>query len=119
MGDEKQLILIGLVEPKSSDAIEAFNSWYLGNHIEDTYNCPEVTSVTSYKAVRGFLGDAPAEYLTIYTFRGQDAAAAEAALGAYQADPDGWAERQPNNDSMKIVGAGWYEAAISFGPKTG
>ena len=46
-----------------------------------------------------------------------DAAAAEAALFAYQADPDGWAERQPNNDSMKVVSAGWYEQVLEFGPK--
>ena len=111
------LILIGLVEPKTTDLIQAFNDWYLGNHIEDTYNCPQVRSVRSFRATRGFLGDAPAEYLTIYEFDGDDAAAAEAALGAYQADPDGWAKRQPNNDSMKVVSAGWYEQVLEFGPK--
>ncbi len=111
----KKLILMGLVEPKSEDLVEAFNSWYLGNHVEDTYNCPVITSVRSFKAVRGFLGDAPAQFLTIYEFEGDDAEAAEAALAAYQSDPNGWAQRQPNNDSMAVVGAGWYEEAIAFG----
>ena len=111
----KKLILMGLVEPKSEDLVEAFNSWYLGNHVEDTYNCPVIKSVRSFKAVRGFLGDAPAQYLTIYEFEGHDAEAAEAALAAYQSDPNGWAQRQPNNDSMAVVGAGWYEEAIAFG----
>lgn len=113
----KKLILMGLVEPKTEDLIQAFNDWYLGNHIEDTYHCPEITSVRSFKSAKGFLGGAPAAYLTIYEFRGTDADAAERALGAYQADPNGWDQRQPSNDSMKIVGAGWYEEVISFGPK--
>ena len=114
---DNTLILIGLVEPKTQDLVQAFNQWYLGNHIEDTYNCPQVKSVRSFRATKGFLGDPPAEYLTIYEFEGADAAAAEAALLAYQADPKGWAERQPSNDSMKIVSAGWYEQVLSFGPK--
>ena len=114
---DNTLILIGLVEPKTEDLVEAFNQWYLGNHIEDTFNCPQVKSVRSFRAAKGFLGDPPAGYLTIYEFEGDDAAAAEAALLAYQADPDSWAERQPNNDSMKIVSAGWYEQVLSFGPK--
>lgn len=111
----KKLILMGLVQPKSDDLVEAFNSWYLGNHVEDTYHCPEISSVRSFRAVKGFLGDAPAQYLTIYEFKGADAEAAEQALGAYQSDPNGWAKREPNNDSMAIVGAGWYEEAVSFG----
>lgn len=112
---DKKLILMGLVEPASEDLVQAFNDWYLGNHVEDTYNCPVISSVRSFRAVKGFLGDAPAQYLTIYEFTGSDADAAEAALAAYQADPDGWAQRLPNNNSMAVVGAGWYEEAIAFG----
>lgn len=112
--DGKKLILMGLVQPESDDLVEAFEQWYLGNHVEDTFNCPEVSSVRSFRAVKGFLGDPPAEYLTIYEFKGADAEAAEAALAAYQADPNGWAKREPNNNSMAIVGAGWYEEALGF-----
>lgn len=110
----KKLILMGLVEPKSDDLVEAFNQWYLGNHVEDTFNCPQISAVRSFRAVKGFLGAPPAQYLTIYEFIGADADAAEQALAAYQTDPDGWDQRQPNNDSMAVVGAGWYEEAIAF-----
>ena len=113
--DSKKLVLMGLVEPKSEDLVAAFNSWYLGNHVEDTYNCPQITAVRSFKAVKGFLGAPPAQYLTIYEFEGSDAEAAERALAAYQSDPDAWAQRLPNNGSMAVVGAGWYEEAVAFG----
>ena len=110
----KKLVLVGLVQPKK-DQVEAFNEWYLGNHVEDTYNCPNITSVRCFKATRGFMGAPPSEFLTIYEFEGDDAEEAEKALGAYQADPNGWAERKPNNDSMEVVGAGWYEEELTFG----
>ncbi len=110
----KKLILMGLVEPKTEDQVAAFNSWYLGNHVEDTYNCPNVKAVTCYRSERGFLGKSPAGYLTVYEFEGEDAEAAEKILGAYQQDPNGWSQRQPGNDSMAIVGAGWYSEAVKF-----
>ncbi len=110
----KKLVLVGLVAPKK-DQVEAFNEWYLGNHIEDTYNCPEITSVRCFKAARGFLGEVPSAYLTIYEFLGEDAERAEQALGEYQMDPGSWPQRQPNNDSMEVVGAGWYHEELSFG----
>ena len=113
-GSEKKLILMGLVQAKK-DQVEAFNEWYLGNHVEDTYNCPVISSVRCFRAAKGFLGDPPSEFLTIYEFTGSDAEAAEAALGQYQADPNGWAQRQPNNDSMEVVGAGWYHEELTFG----
>lgn len=110
----KKLILMGLVEAKTEDLVDAFNEWYLGNHIEDTYNCPNVKSVRCYKAARGYVGDPPAQFLTIYEFEGEDAQEAERALAAYQADPNGWSGRLPNNDSMGVVGAGWYLEELSF-----
>ncbi len=111
----QKLILMGLVEPETDDLIEAFNNWYLNNHVEDTYNCPNITAVTCYRAVRGFLGEAPSGYLTIYEFEGDDAAEAERLLNEYQADPDAYPAREPANGSMKVVGAGWYEKTVSFG----
>ncbi len=110
----KKLILVGLVEPETEDHVAAFNEWYLGNHVEDTFNCPNIKSVRCFKAVRGFLGDPPSGYLTIYEFEGEDAAEAERVLGDYQADPKSWPKRQPNNNSMKIVGAGWYAEEVAF-----
>ncbi|MFT7651293.1 MAG: hypothetical protein ACI9UU_000395 [Candidatus Azotimanducaceae bacterium] len=109
----KKLVLIGLVQAKK-DQIEAFNEWYLGNHIEDTFNCPEISSVRCLKAAKGFMGEPPAQFLTLYEFKGDNAEVAEQALGAYQMDPNGWAQRQPNNDSMEVVGAGWYHEEVTF-----
>jgi hypothetical protein len=109
----RKLVLVGLVQPKK-DRVAAFREWYLGNHVEDTYNCPNVTSVRCFEAVRGFLGDPPSRYLTIYEFEGEDAEQAERVLGSYQADPDAWSKRQPANDSMEIVGAGWYQEVLAF-----
>lgn len=110
----KKLILVGLVQEKSPDLKQAFEDWYLGNHVEDTFNCPNVKSVSCFKATKGFMGESPSGYITIYEFEGEDAEAAEKILGAYQADPDGWDKRLPNNDSMGIVGAGWYLEELSF-----
>jgi|TARA_B100000315_G_scaffold218953_1_gene220574 hypothetical protein len=84
-----KLILMGLIKP-NQDAREAFEQWYLGNHVEDTFNCPNISAVRCLKAVRGYLGDAPGEYLTIYEFEGDDAVEAERILENYQADPNAW-----------------------------
>ena len=78
----KKLVLVGLVQPESEDLVEAFNQWYLGNHVEDTYNCPNVKSVRCFKAARGFMGAPPSQFLTIYEFEGEDAEAAEQVLAA-------------------------------------
>ncbi|MEN3952807.1 hypothetical protein [Iodidimonas sp. SYSU 1G8] len=110
-----KLVLIGLVEPKTQDHVQAFKDWYLDNHVEDTFNCPNVTAVRCFKALKGFLGEPPAGYITVYEFEGDDAVAAQKILDAYQADPKGWDKRQPNNQSMKIIGAGWYEEEVVFG----
>ena len=61
------------------------------------------------------MGDPPAQYLAVYEFEGEDAEEAERALGAYQEDPNGWSGRQPSNDSMGVIGAGWYVEELSFG----
>ena len=111
----KRLILMGLVQEKDADQKKAFEDWYLGNHIEDTSNCPNVKSVTCFAAKKGFFGDPPAGYLTIYEFEGEDAEAAEKILNAYQSDPKAWDKRLPDNNSMSVVGAGWYLEEVSFG----
>ena len=108
-----RLVLVGLVEPQA-DMEDAFNEWYLGNHVEDTANAPHVTLARCYRAVKGFLGDAPSGYMAIYEVSVDDPAEAERILGAYQRDPDAWADRQPSNGSLKVIGAGWYEEVLAF-----
>jgi hypothetical protein len=110
-----KLVLIGIVDAKTEDHVQAFRDWYLGNHVEDTFNCPNVTGVRCFKAEKPFKGDVPGGYITMYEFEGEDAEAAEKILNAYQADPNGWAQRQPNNNSMQIIGSGWYTEQVKFG----
>lgn len=111
----KKLILVGLVQSMDKANESAFKEWYLGNHVEDTFNCPNVSKVSCFKAARGFMGDSPSGYITIYEFEGEDAEAAEKILGDYQSDPNSYPDRMENNNSMEIVGAGWYLEEVSFG----
>ena len=108
-----RLVLVGLVEAQA-DMEDAFNEWYLGNHVEDTARAPHVQLARCHRAVKGFLGDAPSGYLAIYEVDTADAAEAERILGEYQRDPDAWAERQPGNGSLRVIGAGWYEEVLAF-----
>ena len=114
----EKLVLIGLVEPESEDLVGAFNEWYLGNHVGDTFHCPRVRTARVYKAARGFMGEAPSGYLSIYEFEGSDAADAEAALNAYLADPEAYPDRQPPNGSLKVLGAGWYHEIMHLAPES-
>ena len=110
----KKLVLIGLVEPQV-DMVDAFNEWYLGNHVEDTFHAPHITAARCYRSVRDFANGAPSEYVTIYELTGDDAAEAERVLGEYQRDAEAYPAREPANGSLKVVGAGWYEEVMSFG----
>jgi len=113
----QKFTLIGIVEPATEDLVEAFNQWYLGNHVEDTYRAPVVTSARILRATKSFLDFAPpGAYIALYEMEGESAAGVEAALLNYQQDPAGWSERQPNNGSLGVIGAGFYEEVLSFGP---
>ena len=103
-----KLILVGMVEPQEGMEQE-YDDWYLGNHVEDTANCPTILSGTVYKLVKGFAGTTPAKNITIYEFDADTAEEAEKILADYQRDPSAYANRLPGNGSLKIVGAGWYE----------
>lgn len=108
--------LIGLVEPATEDLVGAFEEWYLGNHVEDTYRAPVVKSARILKAAKGFLDfPNPGPYLAIYELEGESAEQVQAALLAYQADPEGWSGRLPNNGSLGVIGSGFYEEVLRFG----
>ena len=110
----RKLILMGLIEPEA-DMEQAFKDWYLGNHVEDTYHCPNISSARCFKLVKGFMDASPGDYLTIYEFEGEDAEEAERILNEYQADPDSYPPRLPANDSVKVLSTGWYEEELGFG----
>lgn len=111
----QRFTLIGLVEPATEDLVEAFNRWYLGNHVEDTFRAPVVKSARVLKAAKGFLDFAsPGAYIALYEMEGESAAAVEAALLAYQQDPNGWTGREPQNGSLGVIGAGFYEEVLRF-----
>ncbi|MBN1613625.1 MAG: hypothetical protein JW950_04070 [Deltaproteobacteria bacterium] len=109
-----KMILVGLVEPEDPGSQEAFEAWYLGNHVEDTTNCPGFLSGTVWRLERAFAGTAPAGYLTIYEVDAEDPKEAEKILGRYQRDPEAWPKRLPPNGSLKILGAGWYRLDRRF-----
>ena len=111
-----KMVLIGMVEPQPGKEKE-FEDWYLGNHVEDTANCPNILAGTVYKLAKGFAGTTPAGYVTIYEFDEDDAEHAEKILAEYQRNPAAWPARLPGNGSLKIVGAGWYRFEEAFHTK--
>jgi hypothetical protein len=105
-----RFILIGLVAPTSEETRQAFDDWYLGNHIEDTALCPKFISGTVYRLRGKHIGiDAPSEYMAIYEVEAESYEEAERVLNEWQSDPNAWEGRLPNNGSLKVDAAGWYE----------
>ena len=74
--------LIGLVEPIDEASKEAFEEWYLGNHIEDVSHTPGIIRATAHRLVHPFMKTSPPKYITIYEF--ETDAAAEAHLDSAQ-----------------------------------
>lgn len=105
--------LIGLVEPVSEASQEAFEEWYLGNHIEDVSHTPGIVRATAHRLVKTFMNTDPPRYVTIYEFDETSAEDAEKALRKYLAKPT-WPGSKPPNDSLRILSAGWYEIDRSF-----
>jgi hypothetical protein len=105
--------LIGLVEPRDESAREAFQEWYLGNHIEDVSHAPGVIRATVHRLVKPFMKTDPPMYITLYEFETEDVEEAATALRKYLSNP-GWPGRKPDNGSLKILSAGWYIVDRSF-----
>ena len=86
-----RFILIGLVEPTSPEDQEAFDDFYLGQHIYDTALCPNFLSGTVYKLRGGHVGiDIPSEYIAIYEVDADSYEEAERVLNEWQRDPNAW-----------------------------
>ena len=108
-----KLKLIGLVEPVDESAREAFEEWYLGNHIEDVSHVPGIIRATTHRLEKPFMKTDPPQYVTIYEFETEEVGDAAKALREYLNNPT-WPGSKPANDSLKIISAGWYYVDRSF-----
>ena len=113
-----RFILIGLVEPTSPEDQEAFDDFYLGQHIYDTALCPNFLNGTVYKLRGGHVGiDIPSEYIAIYEVDAESYEEAERVLNEWQRDPNAWEGRAEHNEAsaamdhtpLRVKGSGWYE----------
>jgi len=76
---------------------------------------PDYTAVRGFKATRGFMCAPPLPHPRPRIRRWWGIPTAERTLIAYQSDPNSWSKRRPNNNSMAVVGAGWYHEELAFG----
>jgi hypothetical protein len=113
-----RFVLIGLVEPPSPDAQEAFDEWFVGQHIEDTARCPNFIRGGAYRLAGGHLGSTPvSQYLSIYEVEAPSYEEAERVLNEWQRNPDAWEGRRLHTATrekwgiipLKVIGSGWYE----------
>ena len=105
--------LFGLVEPVSEASREAFEEWYLGNHIEDISHTPGIIKATVHRLEKPFMKTDPPQYITIYEFETKTIEDAAEALKKYLSNPT-WPGSKPPNDSLRILSSGWYEVDRSF-----
>ena len=105
--------LIGLVEPVNEASREAFEEWYLGNHIEDVSHTPGIIRATTHRLIKSFMKTDPPQYITIYEFEAEEVGDAADALRKYLAEPT-WSGNKPPNGSLKVLSSGWYEVDRSF-----
>ena len=122
-----RFVLIGLCEPPEPAAQEAFDEWFVNQHIEDTAKCPNFIrgSVFRLSGPHGN-GETVSGYLSLYEVEAPSYDEAEAALNAWQRDPDAWEGRKRHRETgeklggvpLRINGSGWYELINSWdGPK--
>jgi hypothetical protein len=118
-----RFILLGLVEPPSPDHQEAFDEWFVGQHVEDTARCPNFVSGGAYKLAGGHLGSsAVSQYISVYEVDAPSYEEAERVLNEWQRNPDAWEGRQLHRDTgqkygtipLKVVGSGWYELQSEY-----
>ena len=105
--------LIGLVEPTDEASREAFEEWYLGNHIEDVSHTPGIIRATTHRLVKPFMKTDPPQYITIYEFEVDEVGDASDALRKYLENPT-WPGSKQYNGSLKVLSSGWYEVDRSF-----
>ena len=116
-------ILIGLCEPQGPENQDAFDEWFVNQHIEDTAHCPNMIRGSVYQLRAPHLDiETPSAYLSLYEVEAPSHEEAERVLNEWQADPDAWQGRQRHRETgekyggiaMKIRGSGWYELIQSY-----
>ena len=124
-----RFVLIGLCEPTGPEGQEAFDEWFVQQHIEDTAKCPNFIrgSVFKLSGPHGN-GETVSGYLSLYEVEAPSYEEAEATLNAGQRNPDAWEGRKLHRETgeklgglpWRVNGSGWYELLKSFdGPSAG
>ncbi len=122
-----RFVLIGLCEPSAPEEQEAFDEWFVNQHVEDTAKCPNFIrgSVFKLSGPHGN-GETVSGYLSLYEVEAPSYDEAEATLNAWQRDPDAWEGRKRHRETgeqmggipLRINGSGWYELLNYWdGPK--
>ncbi len=118
-----QFLLIGLCEPVDASGQQAFEEWFIDQHIEDTTQCPNFVRGRVYELKGPHLDiDTVSRYISVYEVEAESYEEAERVLNAWQADPNAWPGRKRHLDTqarlgampMKIGGSGWYELLRSY-----
>ena len=122
-----RFVLIGLCEPPDEEAQEAFDEWFVNQHVEDTAKCPNFIRGTVFKLSGPHgNGETASGYLSLYEVEAESYDEAESTLNAWQRDPDAWEGRQKHRDTgakfggipLRVKGSGWYEQINYWdGPK--
>ena len=116
-------VLIGLCDPPGADRQSDFDEWFVGQHIEDTARCPNVTRGAVYRLSGPHLDAATISgYLSLYEVEASSYEEAERVLNEWQADPDAWEGRRRHWDTARkrggaplaVKGSGWYELLAAY-----
>ena len=124
-----RFVLIGLVEPGEGASQEAFDEWFVDQHVEDTAKCPNFIRGSVFKLAGPHLsGETVSGYLSLYEVEADSYDEAETTLNEWQRNPDAWEGRKKHRETgekmggipLAINGSGWYERLKYFeGPKAG
>ena len=120
-------MLIGLCEPlknsKDDSNQDAFDEWFIDQHIEDTTQCPNFVRGRVFKLAGPHLDiETPSKYLSVYEVEAESYEEAERVLNEWQAKPDAWEGRAHHMATMEkygeipmaVRGSGWFELLRSY-----
>lgn len=118
-----KFVLIGLCEPPSPAEQDAFDEWFVGEHIEDTTHCPQFVRGRVFKLAGGHRGSEPvSQYLSLYEVEAPSYEEAERVLNEWQENPEAWPGRRQHLATaekhggmpLAVKGSGWYELLASY-----